>query len=101
MKVINIEDVVNAHKGYFFSPNTMKGFHSRLSETAVELEDGRQLFVTSEKREYDQPRLYTVRVREPDTDYIHTLDNLTGYKTSRSAWDALRKYVRENCTDNC
>ncbi len=67
----------------WFSPDTMRFFRSRVGD---ELYAGRY-FISSEKQEYNTPRMYTVR--EVTNDGIHSASEFMQYKT----WEQARRAV--------
>lgn len=79
----------NQEAGYFyFSPNTMRFFKSRVMTEVFPLKDG-ALFVTSERREGDVRR-YTIRRAWDDGD-ITTLDGFQSYTSRNGALKAAKK----------
>jgi len=79
---------------YFFSAGAMRGFSSRVSDTAAVLpNDEGWLFVTSERMYWDQPRLYSVRWAKP-SGQIRTIQH-QAHSTSRQAWAAIRRMVSQ------
>lgn len=89
----------NRSAGYhFFDPDTMRFFHSRVSEPVYPMPDGSALFITSERNyghslygeSYDYGRKYTIRVANPggDTD---TVGEFQQYPSLRSAHAAARR----------
>ena len=55
------EAVSESKARHFFSPDTMRFFNSRLQSYILKHSEG-VIFITSEKYDYDDPRLYTVRM---------------------------------------
>lgn len=79
----------NAEAGsFYFSPDTMRFFKSRVMSDVFPLEDG-ALFVTSERREGDVRR-YTIRRAWDDGD-ITTLDGFQAYTSRNGALKAAKK----------
>ena len=79
----------NAEAGsFYFSPDTMRFFKSRVMSDVFPLEDG-ALFVTSERREGDVRR-YTIRRAWDDGD-ITTLDGFQSYTSRNGALKAAKK----------
>jgi len=73
----------------------MRFFGSRVSQCAAELPDhAGWLFVTSEQRDHNSPRLYTVRKCAPDGK-VGTVGDFQQYATSAQAWRAIAKIVAE------
>ncbi|MCR5888332.1 hypothetical protein LRS06_11270 [Hymenobacter sp. J193] len=72
------------HGGYFFSPDSMRFFHSRVSEK-VHQGPGGIYFVTSEQFDDCSPRLYTVRRFNPTSRGIDTAGEFQAHTTSRQA----------------
>jgi hypothetical protein len=65
---------------YFFSPETMRFFRSRVGREVI----GGRYFVTSEQFDEVSPRLYTVR-RANDDGSIDTASEFQGFTTGREA----------------
>lgn len=79
----------NAEAGsFYFSPDTMRFFKSRVMQDVFPLEDG-ALFVTSERREGDVRR-YTIRRAWDDGD-ITTLDGFQSYTSRNGALKAAKR----------
>lgn len=97
-KTISINQIkhLNASKGHFyFSPDTMRFFHSRTDQTAVVV-DGVAYFITSEQRECDTPRKYTIRKANLETGDIATVGEFHCYATHREAKVALKEILSKN-----
>jgi hypothetical protein len=75
---------------YFFSPDTMRFFRSRLPHTVYY---GRY-FVTSEQFDYDSPRLYTIRVANPDGS-IDTVGEFQQYRSRSAAVNAIHRMMKD------
>lgn len=81
-----IEEIKQANKdagGYFFSPDTMRFFCSRVSRKVYPVADG-AFFVTSERYDNNSPRLYSVRFAWTNGD-TETVSEFQQYKTSKAA----------------
>ena len=77
---------------HFFSPDTMRFFSSRIQTTPPY--KGR-VFVTSERMNWNSPRLYTVRVVKP-SGHIETIGDFGGFTSRQSAHRFAEKYAAEN-----
>ena len=83
----------NKTKGYWFTPDTMRFFRTRISDT---LFYGTQFiyFVTSEKAS-NQNRLYSVRSYDPKNGDIETVgdfqDHTSSYQAKKIAQDLVKK----------
>lgn len=79
-----IDDVKIANREstqpYWFSPDTLRFFGSRIGRT---LYDGRY-FLTSEQRDHESPRRYTIRQAMPDGT-IETVGEFQAYATRAEA----------------
>lgn len=96
MKYYSMNDIkrINKEKGfYFFSPDTMRFFKSRVGDSVFQGIGG-IFFVTSEQFDYDSERKYTVREFNPETGNIKTIGdfNELSYSQARSR----AKYYAEN-----
>ena len=96
-----IEDVKDAYSrnggGHFFEPGTMRFFRSRLSQDAIESDNGSDfVFVTSEQRStwlHTEPRLYTVRhlhIPAEGSADIRTVGEFQEHGTRYLAWKAAK-----------
>ena len=92
MELIDIREVVRAHRGHWFDAATMKFFSSRVAQTAT-VKDGKAYFVSSEQFERRSPRLYSVRVCDMTTGDINTVGKFQEYETSQQAIAAIKKLV--------
>src|SRR5258706_86348 len=89
----SIEDIklANKNRGYhFFEASTMRFFHSRIGDAVY----GGRYFITSEQREYGEPRLYTIRECDATGD-INTVGEFQGYTSSAQAKAAILKLLGE------
>lgn len=77
---------------YFFYPDTMRFFSSRIQTNPPY--KGR-VFVTSERMNWNSPRLYSVRVIQPSGN-IETIGDFQGFATRQSAHRFAEKYAAEN-----
>jgi hypothetical protein len=72
---MNITDIKRANKAagnHWFEPATMRFFNSKV-ESRIYEGPGGVYFVTSERRERDMPKRYSVRVFDPSTGDIDTV----------------------------
>jgi len=77
----------NAAAGqFFFSPDTMRFFRSKIESRSV---IGGRYFITSEQFDFRSPRLYTVR-RANDDATIDTVGEFQQYDSFRAAQVAAR-----------
>jgi hypothetical protein len=94
-KIYTVEDLkrVNAELGeYYFSPDTMRFFRSRVAEGINHTLDG-IVFITSEQFDDNSPRLYTIRIMNEEG-YVHELAcEFQQFKSLREA----RKHARIEC----
>lgn len=96
MKRYSIADIrrINKEKGQFwFSPDTMKFFASRVLSNVYNGPNG-VFFVTSEKRGFDQAvsgRGYTVRKFDPETGRIKTHGYFNQYRHAEVAKVAAKR----------
>jgi hypothetical protein len=86
---------LNKAKGqYFFSADTMRFFHSRVGQTAYAI-NGIAYFISSEQREHDIPRKYTIRKANLETGDIGTVGEFQAYDSNAQAMSALKKLYSE------
>jgi hypothetical protein len=77
---------------YFFSPDTMRYFRSRIAPDLIHTSEG-IVFITSEQFQCDgriDPRLYTVRIMQEDGD----IDDIGGFQQFNTLRQA-RKFAKE------
>jgi hypothetical protein len=82
-----IEDVIRHHRGHYFDKNTMRFFRSRVLPYVFP--GAREVyFVTSEQfvpsTGIPEPRRYTVRAYNPETDDIRTVNPFNAMSRSRA-----------------
>ena len=77
---------------HFFAPDTMRFFSSRIQMTPPY--KGR-VFVTSERMNWNSPRLYTVRVVKP-SGHIETIGDFGGFTSRQSAHRFAENYAAQN-----
>ena len=58
------------HERYFFSPDTMRFFKSRVAPGVIHAPEG-IVFITSEQFDYNSPRLYSVRIMRESGEVDH------------------------------
>ena len=78
---MNITDIKRANKAagnHWFEPATMRFFNSKV-ESQVYEGPGGVYFVTSERRERDMPKRYSVRVFDPSTGDIDTVGEFQAF----------------------
>jgi len=94
MNITEIKRANKANGGHWFEPATMRFFNSRV-ESRVYEGPGGVYFVTSERRERDMPKRYSVRVFDPSTGDIDTVgefqafDNLAEVRANARALAAF------------
>ena len=77
---------------HFFSPDNMRFFNSRIQTNPPY--KGR-VFVTSERMNWNSPRLYSVRAVQPSGN-IQTIGDFGGFTSRQSAHRFAEKYASEN-----
>ena len=82
---------------YFFSPDTMRFFRSRVASSTVY---GGRYFITSEQFNAGSPRLYTIR-RCNDNGSIDTVGEFQGYKTLKAAKLAAKELGAPDYCNDC
>lgn len=81
---------------YFFSPDTMGFFASRVFPQVYDCRDGSAYFVTSEKRGFDDHnRSFTVRVFSPSGE-VSTARQFNEFKSKPAALDAAKQAARDH-----
>ena len=87
----NIRDIKDANRRsghYFFTPDTMRFFRSRVHDDVY----GAGFFVTSEQLNYDSPRYYTVRFARPDGS-VTSVSEFQQYASRSGAHAAAARYA--------
>jgi hypothetical protein len=89
---------INAKSGqYFFSPDTMRFFDSRVGGEAF-VKGGNAYFITSEKftdpvEHISNPRKFTIRSMDMRTGSVSTVGEFQGFSTESQAKKKLRELV--------
>jgi len=83
---------------HYFSPDTMRWFNSRVSDTIYPVTYGAFL-VTSERRDHETPRLYTVRFADL-TGRISTMGEFQQYRSLSGAHAAARRLATQYADTN-
>ena len=78
-----LNNIKKFHKGYWFTPDTMAFFNSKVYEGVVEMESG-FYFISSEKNQ-GMPRRYTVRHMSKETGNISSFSEFQQFRTKRQA----------------
>lgn len=89
---MNIYQIQKNHEAagmFFFSPDSMRFFHSRV-HGEVYSKDGNHYFVTSERCEGERPRLFTVRMYNEKTHGITTIGEFQEHPSSAAAVRAIQ-----------
>ena len=97
MKTISIDQIkyLNKQKGmYWFSPDTLRFFHSRVSQNAYVV-NGMAYFISSEQRKSDTPRKYTIRKANLESGDICTVGEFQAYDSNAQAMSALKMLYSE------
>ena len=85
----SMTDLQYAHRGHWFSPGAMRFFKSRLGSEVLPVPDG-WLFTSSERFDYNTPRLYTIRKMDQYGE-ISEVGEFQQYTSSAAARRAMRK----------
>lgn len=85
----SIEEIEAAHKGFWFSPETMRFWSTRVYPDVYQ-GDGVAYFISSDRDAYGTGRLYSVRCATPDGD-IRSVEPFQGYATLRAARKAAER----------
>ena len=88
---------MNKEAGQFwFSPQTLRFFNSRISSLVVQAEQNEdlKLFVTSERMDWNSPRLYSVRVFNYSTCKVDTVGEFQEYATLEDAKAAAKRLAK-------
>ena len=89
----SMTDLQYAHRGHWFSPGAMRFFKSRLGSEVLPVPDG-WLFVSSERFDYNTPRLYTIRKMDQFGE-ISEVGEFQQYTSSASARRVIRRLYEE------
>lgn len=99
--MVTMDEVIKKNKEighYFFSEDTMRFFNS-IVETKGEL-IGDRYFVTSEQREEDTPRLFSVREFK-ESGKIDTVGNFQEFRSNVEAEEFANCMVEINSIEEC
>lgn len=95
MHYIHRNEIERLHKGHFFDRSAMRFFKSRVADIGYKnIVTNLIYFVTSEKFDYNTPRLYTVRVLKLDGS-IETVNEFQRYKSSNGAHGAAKRLANK------
>lgn len=92
---MNINELIEIHgrKGFhFFSKNSKRFFNSRIGKKVL-VKDDFAYFITSEKFDFNSPRLYTARKMNLTTGEINTIGQFQEFKTHAQAVRRIHKEV--------
>lgn len=89
----SMNDLERAHRGHWFSPGAMRFFKSRLGSEVLPVPDG-WLFTSSERFDYNTPRLYTIRKMDQYGE-ISEVGEFQEYTSSASARRVMRRLYEE------
>jgi hypothetical protein len=83
---------------FWFSPDTLRFFRSRISDFVVQDSSNKDLyyFISSEQYDDNSPRLYSVRVFNYDTKNIDTVGEFQEYETITQAKAAAKRIAAGN-----
>jgi hypothetical protein len=97
-RLVEMRDVERAHRGHWFSPDTMRFFRSRIGSYGyLSQSDGAKVFfVSSEQFDYQSPRLYTVRVQDRATGDIESASTFQQYASWSGADRAAQRMARDS-----
>jgi len=90
-----VKAAFNAAGSFWFSPSTMRFFNTKIESSLI----GGRYFITSERYESDQPKLFNIRmvVRNDDASLdIETVGEHMTYTTKQQAMNALEEYRNSN-----
>ncbi len=93
----SVDEIKDAHKGQWFSPENQKYFGSRVGNKVI----GGTHFVTSEKHPADEggwQRKYSVRAANDKGD-ISTVGDFGGYGNRREAMKAAQQAVADSVVE--
>lgn len=90
-----VKAAFNSAGSFWFSPGAMKFFNTKIESSLI----GGRYFLTSERYESGEPKLFNVRkvVRETNGSLeIETVGEHMTYTTKRQALEALEEYRKAN-----
>lgn len=87
----NVEQIRQSHQGFWFSPDTMRFFRSRIEDDGNVY--GGKYFVTSEKGP-NSIRAYTVREYDLIADEISTVGEFMGWSSLEDAIEKAKELGR-------
>ncbi|PRY29770.1 hypothetical protein CLV58_12532 [Spirosoma oryzae] len=95
-RIWSVDDIRRADRDagrYYFSRNTMRAFRSRVGDK-IHIGPGGIYFVTSEQREWNTERRYTVRQFNMATCGVDTVGEFMQYDTNPQAHRAAARFAR-------
>jgi hypothetical protein len=87
-----MDDVRSANRkigNHWFDRGTLKFFNTKIESGLI----GGRYFITSERYDETQPRLYSIRIARPDGT-IGTVGDFQGYTSREDAREAVRGIVK-------
>lgn len=94
---IPISDVKRLNKSaglYWFEPDTLRFFRSRVASHAYKSTDGAKAYLVSSEQGPDMPRRYSVRVCDLATGRIDTVGEFQSYKNHQKASRAVLFFAK-------
>jgi hypothetical protein len=95
-----MSNIINTHKGHWFSKDTMHFFKSRLSDSAWTNEgdpykgEAKTLYFVSTEKGPNGPRRATIRAYNVERDSIETLGEFQEYATPGKAFAQILKMLK-------
>jgi len=91
---------INRERGqHWFSPDTMRFFRSKIETEGALIGD--KYFITSEQRDYDTPRLYSVRIFDRGTGAVNTVGEFQEFRSKKAARVFATCMADENDVETC
>ncbi len=93
----NLDDMREANRKagqYWFSADTMRAFHTRISETSITDVPGGALFVSSDTG-FGTSRMYTVRYFDAKTGDVGKVNGIDRYASRSGAIAALKRNAED------
>lgn len=89
---MNYAKAISERNGqHWFDEDVMRYFNSRVLESSwTKIDDDTYRFISSERMNFNSPRLYTVRQFTISTGTVDTVGEFQRYKTSREALKNIR-----------
>ena len=94
LQTVKREYLKRKPRGYWFTPETMNFFNSKIDENNLFMKKNEYYFITSEKRDFDTERFWSIR-KLLSSGCIETIGDFCMYKSVGDAEKAFKILVTQ------